>query len=87
MKSASERYAALVRLVESRTVTRAQPALLLPAGPYFDLAGEEFGRNLLTAAGRLVAAAFARAFKLSSLDVMEQTALGLQATEEPIPGS
>lgn len=47
MKSASDRYAALVRLVESRTVTRAQPALLLPAGPYFDLAGEEFGRNLL----------------------------------------
>lgn len=47
MKTASERYAALVRLVESRTVTRAQPALLLPAGPYFDLAGEDFGRNLL----------------------------------------
>ena len=47
MKSASERYAALVRLVESRTVTRSQPPLLLPAGPYFDLAGEEFGRNLL----------------------------------------
>jgi ATP phosphoribosyltransferase regulatory subunit len=47
VKTASERYAALVRLVESRTVTRATPALLLPAGPYFDLAGEEFGRNLL----------------------------------------
>lgn len=47
MKTASERYAALVRLVELRTVTRATPALLLPAGPYFDLAGEEFGRNLL----------------------------------------
>lgn len=47
MKTASERYAALVRLVESRTVTRATPPLLLPAGPYFDLAGEEFGRNLL----------------------------------------
>jgi len=47
VKSASERYAALVRLVESRTVTRAEPPLLLPAGPYFDLAGEEFGRNLL----------------------------------------
>ena len=31
MKSASERYAALVRLVESRTVTRAMPPLLLPA--------------------------------------------------------
>jgi len=47
VKSASERYAALVRLVESRTVTRAEVPLLLPAGPYFDLAGEEFGRKLL----------------------------------------
>jgi ATP phosphoribosyltransferase regulatory subunit len=47
VKTASERYAALVRLVESRTVTRAEVPLLLPAGPYFDLAGEEFGRNLL----------------------------------------
>jgi ATP phosphoribosyltransferase regulatory subunit len=47
VKSASERYAALVRLVESRTVTRVAPALLLPAGPFFDLAGEEFGRQLL----------------------------------------
>ena len=47
MKSASERYAALVRLVESRTVTRVSPPLLLPAGPFFDLAGEEFGRQLL----------------------------------------
>ena len=47
MKTASERYAALVRLVESRTVTRVAPALLLPAGPFFDLAGEEFGRQLL----------------------------------------
>jgi len=47
VKSASERYAALVRLVESRTVTRVSPPLLLPAGPFFDLAGEEFGRQLL----------------------------------------
>jgi ATP phosphoribosyltransferase regulatory subunit len=47
VKSASERYAALVRLVESRTVTRVAPPLLLPAGPFFDLAGEEFGRQLL----------------------------------------
>jgi ATP phosphoribosyltransferase regulatory subunit len=47
LKSASERYASLVRLVESRTVTRVTPPLLLPAGPFFDLAGEEFGRNLL----------------------------------------
>ena len=47
MKSPAERYAALVRLVESRTVTRVSPPLLLPAGPFFDLAGEEFGRQLL----------------------------------------
>lgn len=47
MKTASERYAALVRLVESRTVTRVNPPLLLPASPFFDLAGEEFGRQLL----------------------------------------
>jgi ATP phosphoribosyltransferase regulatory subunit len=47
VKTASERYAALVRLIESRTVTRVNPPLLLPAGPFFDLAGEEFGRQLL----------------------------------------
>ncbi|MEO6395615.1 MAG: ATP phosphoribosyltransferase regulatory subunit [Devosia sp.] len=46
-KSPSERRAALVRLVESKSVTRVTPGLLLPAGPYLDLAGEEFGRNLL----------------------------------------
>src|SRR5690606_3157948 len=47
VKTAAERYAALVRLVESRTVTRVNPPLLLPADPFFDLAGEEFGRTLL----------------------------------------
>jgi ATP phosphoribosyltransferase regulatory subunit len=47
VKTASERRAALNRLVESRTVTRVTPPLLLPAGPFFDLAGEEFGRVLL----------------------------------------
>ena len=46
-KSPAERRAAMVRLVESRTVTRVAPPLLLPAGPYLDLAGEEFGRQLL----------------------------------------
>jgi ATP phosphoribosyltransferase regulatory subunit len=46
-KTPSERRAALNRLVESRTVTRVSPPLLLPAGPFFDLAGEEFGRALL----------------------------------------
>jgi ATP phosphoribosyltransferase regulatory subunit len=46
-KSASERRAALVRLVESKTVTRVTPSLLLQAGPYLDLAGEDFGHSLL----------------------------------------
>jgi ATP phosphoribosyltransferase regulatory subunit len=46
-KSPSERHGAMIRLVESRTVQRVTPALLLPAGPYLDLAGEEFGRQLL----------------------------------------
>ncbi|RUT31212.1 hypothetical protein EMQ25_10135 [Arsenicitalea aurantiaca] len=47
MKTPSERRAALIRLVESKTVTRVTPPLLLPAAPYLDLAGEEFGRGLL----------------------------------------
>jgi ATP phosphoribosyltransferase regulatory subunit len=46
-KSPAERRGAMVRLVESRTVTRVAPPLLLPAAPYLDLAGEEFGRQLL----------------------------------------
>jgi ATP phosphoribosyltransferase regulatory subunit len=46
-KSPAERRAAMVRLVESKTVQRVAPPLLLPAGPYLDLAGEEFGRQLL----------------------------------------
>jgi ATP phosphoribosyltransferase regulatory subunit len=46
VNKASERRTALLRLVESRAVTRAAPPLLLPAASYFDLAGEEFGRQL-----------------------------------------
>ena len=46
-KTPSERRAAIIRLVESRTVTRVAPPLLLPASPFLDLAGEEFGRQLL----------------------------------------
>ena len=46
-KTPTERRNAMVRLVESKTVQRVTPALLLPAGPYLDLAGEEFGRQLL----------------------------------------
>lgn len=52
-RTPQERHAALIRLVESKTVTRVSPPLLLPAGPYLDLAGEEFGRSLLlTTSGR-----------------------------------
>jgi ATP phosphoribosyltransferase regulatory subunit len=46
-RTPSERRAAMVRLVESKTVQRVTPPLLLPAGPFLDLAGEEFGRQLL----------------------------------------
>lgn len=46
-RSPTERRGAMVRLVESKTVQRVAPPLLLPAGPYLDLAGEEFGRQLL----------------------------------------
>src|SRR3569623_1733035 len=46
-KTPSERRGAMVRLVESKTVQRVAPPLLVPAGPYLALAGEEFGRQLL----------------------------------------
>lgn len=47
MTSPSERRASLEALVEAQCATRAAPPLLLSADPYFDLAGEEFGRRLL----------------------------------------
>ena len=47
MTGLSERHAELVRLIEAQEVTRAAPPLLLSAAPYFELAGEEFGRSLL----------------------------------------
>lgn len=46
-RTPSERRGAMIRLVESKTVQRVAPPLLLPASPYLDLAGEEFGRKLL----------------------------------------
>lgn len=50
--SAGERRVALARLVEEGGAVRATPPLLLPATPFFDLAGEDFGRLLwLTSAG------------------------------------
>jgi ATP phosphoribosyltransferase regulatory subunit len=41
------RDAELARLVESDGIRRVNPPLLLPAAPYFELAGEDFGRSLL----------------------------------------
>jgi ATP phosphoribosyltransferase regulatory subunit len=43
----SERRAALETLIAAQAATRVVPPMLLPADPYFDLAGEEFGRRLL----------------------------------------
>jgi ATP phosphoribosyltransferase regulatory subunit len=52
MTTPADRLAALSARLEAPGITRATPPLLLPAGPYFDLAGEEFGRRmLLTSAG------------------------------------
>ncbi|HTO27406.1 MAG TPA: ATP phosphoribosyltransferase regulatory subunit, partial [Devosia sp.] len=47
MTGAAIRRANLEALVEAQGATRATPPLLLSADPYFDLAGEEFGRRLL----------------------------------------
>jgi ATP phosphoribosyltransferase regulatory subunit len=51
MTHAAYRRAQLEALVEAQGATRAAPPLLLPADPYFDLAGEEFGRRLLLTSG------------------------------------
>lgn len=47
MTGTALRRAQLESLVEAQGATRATPPLLLSADPYFDLAGEEFGRRLL----------------------------------------
>ena len=47
MTNAAYRRAQLESLVEAQGGFRATPPLLLKADPYFDLAGEEFGRRLL----------------------------------------
>jgi ATP phosphoribosyltransferase regulatory subunit len=47
MTGAAIRRANLESLVEAQGAARATPPLLLSADPYFDLAGEEFGRRLL----------------------------------------
>jgi ATP phosphoribosyltransferase involved in histidine biosynthesis len=47
MTNPAYRRAQLETLVEAQGGCRAPPPLLLKADPYFDLAGEEFGRRLL----------------------------------------
>lgn len=47
MTNAAYRRSQLEALVEAQGGCRATPPLLLRADPYFDLAGEEFGRRLL----------------------------------------
>ncbi|WEK03156.1 MAG: ATP phosphoribosyltransferase regulatory subunit [Candidatus Devosia phytovorans] len=47
MTNPALRRTQLDALVEAQGATRATPPLLLSADPYFDLAGEEFGRRLL----------------------------------------
>lgn len=47
MTNAAYRRSQLEALVEAQGGYRATPPLLLKADPYFDLAGEEFGRRLL----------------------------------------
>jgi len=47
MTNSAYRRAQLEALVEAQGGCRATPPLLLKADPYFDLAGEEFGRRLL----------------------------------------
>ena len=47
MTNPAYRRTQLEALVEAQGGFRATPPLLLPADPYFDLAGEEFGRQLL----------------------------------------
>ena len=47
MTNPAYRRSQLEALVEAQGGCRAAPPLLLKADPYFDLAGEEFGRRLL----------------------------------------
>lgn len=46
-----DQRAALAALVAGEGVTEVSPPILLPANPFFDLAGEEFGRRLLLTNG------------------------------------
>lgn len=51
MSDAITRRAALAALTSSEGITPVDPPILLPASPFFDLAGEELGRRLLLTSG------------------------------------
>lgn len=51
MTDASTRRAALTALTNGDGITPVAPPILLNASPFFDLAGEEFGRRLLLTSG------------------------------------
>jgi len=47
MTNEMQRRAALAALVDGEGITHIAPPILLPANPFFDVAGEEFGRRLV----------------------------------------
>ncbi len=51
MSDPATRRAALAALTNGQGITAVNPPILLPANPYFDLAGEDFGRRLLLTNG------------------------------------
>ena len=52
MTDSAQKRSALSGLLTANGRTRVAPPTLLPAAPYFDLAGEEFARRLLLTTGR-----------------------------------
>ncbi len=51
MNEVNDRVARLSELISAQGAVLSNPAMLLPANPFFDLAGEEFGRRLLLTNG------------------------------------
>lgn len=51
MTDASTRRAAVTALTNGDNITPVAPPILLASGPFFELAGEEFGRRLLLTSG------------------------------------
>lgn len=51
MNDGQQQRQALEALITGEGITPVNPPILLPANPFFDLAGEEFGRRLLLTSG------------------------------------